>query len=234
MLLAKIDLDAAYRRLIVNPKWAVTSISIVKQVAYLLTRIPFGVSSGPSRYCRVSEAIFDLIYDLFLNETWDPSDTRIEKWDSFTLVEMEGEPDIHQARPLMVETPDHDLMCDGFIDDGIMFGVESKENNTKLIHAGPLVVEAIFRVAGEVFDYGRDPALSAVKLAAELQPDTSKLVLGWLIDTIRFRIYLPVEKCLVCRMIVSLIHTMCEKHITDKYNRFSIYFRITDTDPQIN
>ena len=196
ILLAKIDLDAAYRRLIVNPKWAVTSISIVKQVAYLLTRIPFGVSSGPSRYCRVSEAIFDLIYDLFLDETWDPSDTRIEQWDSFTPVEMEGEPDIHQARPLMVETPDHDLMCDGFIDDGIMFGVESKENNTKLIHAGPLVVEAIFRVAGEVFDYGRDPALSAVKLAAELQPDTSKLVLGWLIDTIRFRIYLPVEKCL--------------------------------------
>ena len=82
--------------------------------------------------------------DLFLDETWDPSDTRIEQWYSFTPVETEGEPAIHLARPLMVETPDHDLMCNGFIDDGIMFGVDSKENNMKLVHAGPLVVEAIF------------------------------------------------------------------------------------------
>ena len=196
ILIAKIDLDAAYRRLTVNPKWAVTSISIIQDIAYLLTRLPFGVSAGPSRYCRVSEAIFDLIYDLFLDNDWDPSDIRINKWDSFIPPETLSAQVLPTARPLMVEVPDHDLMCDGYVDDGIMFGIESKENNMKLAHAGPLVAEAIFRVAGEEFDYNRDPALSATKLAAELLPNTSKTVLGWIIDTTAFRIFLPIEKCL--------------------------------------
>ena len=90
----------------------------------------------------------------------------------------------------MVETPAHDLMCDGYIDDGVMFGVESSTNNKKLTHGGPLVVEAIFRQAGEEFDYNRDPALSATKLSAELCPDVVKVVLGWQIHTSEFRVYL--------------------------------------------
>ena len=196
ILIAKIDLDAAYRRLVVHPKWAVTSLSIINQVVYLLTRLPFGVSAGPSRYCRVSEAIFDLIYDLFLDETWDPDDTKIGKWDSFIPQDVQGNNPLLITRPLMVEIPDHDLMCDGYLDDGIMFGVESEVNVKKLTHAGPLVVEAIFRVAGEEFDCNRDPALSASKLAAELRPEVTKLVLGWLLDTDQFRIFLPIEKFL--------------------------------------
>ena len=69
ILLAKIDLDSAYRRVHVQPKWAVISFSIIDELAYLLTRVPFGVSAGPSKLCMISEAIFDLIYDLLLDES---------------------------------------------------------------------------------------------------------------------------------------------------------------------
>ena len=131
---------------------------MVEGIAYLINRLPFGVSAGPSRYCRMSEAIFDLIYDLFLDETWDPSDVRIRKWDSFMPPLRDDSNPLSIARPLMVEIPDHDLMCDGYVDDGIMFGIESNTNIMKLAHAGPLATEAVFRVAGEEFDHNRDPA----------------------------------------------------------------------------
>ena len=130
----------------------------------------------------MSEAVFDLIYDLFLDESWNPHDIRIEKWDSFIPSETKMAQVFPTARPLMIEVLEHDLMCDGYVDDGIMFGVESKTNNIKLAHAGPLVAEAIFRAAGEEFDHNRDPALSATKLTVELYPNTTKTVLGWVID----------------------------------------------------
>ena len=62
----KHDLDAAYRRLHVHPDFAVRCTTIIKDVAYLLVQLPFGVSAGPSMYGLISKAIFDLVNDLLL------------------------------------------------------------------------------------------------------------------------------------------------------------------------
>lgn len=50
ILLAKFDLDAAYRRLHTHPKHAVKAITIVEKLAYILIRLPFGAAAGPSVY----------------------------------------------------------------------------------------------------------------------------------------------------------------------------------------
>ena len=96
----------------------------------------------------------------------------------------------------MVELPNNDYMCDKYIDNGIMFGLEQNTAWTRLTLAGPVVVDAIFRLTGEKIDCNWSEVLSAKKLAAEHTPDTSKKVLGWIIDTSRFRIFLPIEKCI--------------------------------------
>ena len=60
----KLDLDAAYRRLHTTPEHAVLSMTVVKETAYLETRLPFGAKAGPSTYSTMSECIFDVTNDL--------------------------------------------------------------------------------------------------------------------------------------------------------------------------
>ena len=64
-----------------------------------------------------------------------------------------------------------------------MFGLEQNAALTRLTLAGPVVVDAIFCLTGDKFDCNQLEVLSAKKIAAELTPDTSKKVLGWIIDT---------------------------------------------------
>ena len=64
ILISKMDLDVAYRRLHMKVKWAVKQITIINSIAYILTRLAFGATIGPSVYSTFSEAIFDLIFDL--------------------------------------------------------------------------------------------------------------------------------------------------------------------------
>ena len=60
ILLTKLDLDAAYRRIHVLAAMAVLTITIIKKIAYILLRLPFGVANGPANYSLVSESIFNL------------------------------------------------------------------------------------------------------------------------------------------------------------------------------
>lgn len=49
----KYDFEVAYRRLHVWARHAVLTIIVVKSIAYLLTRLPFGTTCEPSRYSEV-------------------------------------------------------------------------------------------------------------------------------------------------------------------------------------
>ena len=69
----KYDFDAAYRRLHVNPLMAVKSITIIEKFAYLLLRLPFGASPGPSKYSSISEMIFELTMDILQDPEWEPT-----------------------------------------------------------------------------------------------------------------------------------------------------------------
>ena len=58
------------------------------------------------------------------------------------------------------------------------------------------MADAIFRPTREEFDLGQAEVLSAEKLEAELWPDVIKQILGWVIHSSKFRIYLPTDKFL--------------------------------------
>ena len=60
IFLTKLDLDAAYRRLHMLAAMAVMTIMLVKNIAYILLRLPFGIANGPNSFCLASEPIMDL------------------------------------------------------------------------------------------------------------------------------------------------------------------------------
>ena len=50
IFLSKLDIDAAYRRIHVTAKMAMLAITIIKRIAYVLLRLPFGVANGPADF----------------------------------------------------------------------------------------------------------------------------------------------------------------------------------------
>lgn len=74
-MITKLDIDTAYQRCHVVAKFAVTTITIIKNIAYILLRLPFGVANGPSNFGTISEPIMDLSNDILQDTTWDPKTT---------------------------------------------------------------------------------------------------------------------------------------------------------------
>ena len=72
ILITKIDLDVAYRRIHIVARMAALAITIIKIIVYILLRLPFGVANGTSDYSIISETIFDLINNILQDSTWDP------------------------------------------------------------------------------------------------------------------------------------------------------------------
>ena len=75
ILMAKHDLDSAYRRLHWHARCALLCITVVSNIAYLLTRLCFGIASGPNEWCLVSETIVDFANVLMRDSTWNPNET---------------------------------------------------------------------------------------------------------------------------------------------------------------
>ena len=72
ILQAKFDFDAAYRRVHVHPDEAVKTITVLNDVAHILTRVPFGVSPGSFLFSGISEPVFDLTNSLLRDKSWNP------------------------------------------------------------------------------------------------------------------------------------------------------------------
>ena len=197
ILLFKYDFDAAYRRIHVLPLHAVMTIIVVKCIAYLLTRLPFGAASGPSKYSETSEAIFDMANDLINDETWDPDE--LHSPHAKKLQKPEGNNDktpFGKAKELEVRIPFREIVCDGYIDDSITVALKKKQNIKRAQNAIPLVVHIIFRPVSSKEYVDRADPLSLRKLEGDGTPSERKLVLGWLLDTREFKIYLPMDKAI--------------------------------------
>ena len=69
-------MDAAYRQLHVIAAMAVLTITILKKIAYILLRLPFGVANGPNDFSLLSEPIMDLTNDILRDKEWDPTEIR--------------------------------------------------------------------------------------------------------------------------------------------------------------
>ena len=105
--LFKYDFEAAYRRLHVLPSHAVLTIITLNNLAYLLTRLPFGATCGPSEYGEIGEAIFDTANDLIADKSWNPQ--KLHSPHKEKLQRPEKLPDsipFTKAKPLEVELPE--------------------------------------------------------------------------------------------------------------------------------
>ena len=74
ILIYKLDLDASYRRLHVLAVMAVLTITIIKNIIYILLCLPFGVANGPNDFSIVSKPIMDLTNNILRDDTWDLND----------------------------------------------------------------------------------------------------------------------------------------------------------------
>jgi hypothetical protein len=146
ILLIKIDLDAAYRRLHVKAAMALLTITIIEKLAYVLLRLPFGVANGPNDYSLVSEPLFDLTNDIMQDETFRPETlhspirSELEKPEAVT----ENTSPFGEARPLIVDVPFAYAATDGYIDDMITMVLDKDNWTDKAINAGPLAIYSLF------------------------------------------------------------------------------------------
>ena len=199
IFISKTDLDSWYRRLHVVALLAIKAITIVKNMAFILTRLPFGVAAGPAMSSQVSEATFDLTNDILEDPSWDPHALHSPHQDLFKPPE-EMDPNIPfgTARKLSVPIPTRTMICDGYIDDCITIGLDINDNVIRIQGASPLAIHAIFKPVDPEADptLKRDDVFSLRKADGEGTPAEQKPVLGWLLHTRRFRIFLPAEKAM--------------------------------------
>jgi hypothetical protein len=195
ILMSKTDMDAAYRRIHASMKSAVTCITIVQDIAYLLVRLPFGSSPAPSIFSIISDTITDVAWDLSLDPTWCPKSLH----SSFEFINnpptylSEAIPFEH-ANNLTVPLPPREIVSDNFIDDIFQAGVDINDNAERLKHSVPLALEAFFRPIDSRDATPRKEIISITKHLAEGTLSERKVVLGWLIDSRRLRVFLPEEK----------------------------------------
>ena len=198
ILISKMDLDAAYRRLHMKPKWAVKQITIINNIAYILTRLAFGATIGPSVYSTFSEAIFDLIFDLVNDKTWDPKELYspfINTIDNAT--DNDNTIDNTTFKPAMqlaIPVPFREIFTDGYIDDSITCGIDINDNKNRILNAGPLIAHAIFRPVLPNESVKQNNAVQQTKYHTEGFPQEMNTVLGWFINTRTFKIFLPSNK----------------------------------------
>ena len=196
ILLIKYDLDAAYRRLHLTALMALLTITIIKEIAYILLRLPFGVANGPNDYGTISEPIFDLTNEILQDETFNPSEIHspLQK-DMATQKEYNPkDTPFGVAAPLIVNVPFHFAKADGYIDDIITVVLNYSNWVWKALNAAPLAIYSLFRPTDKNDPLPRNDALSKTKMEGEGSPEEIKIVLGWKINTRLFKIFLPMTK----------------------------------------
>ena len=193
----KYDFEAAYRRLHVYPTHTVLTIIVVNSLAYLLTRLPFGATCGPSRYSEISEPMFDTANDLIEDESWDPDDLKSPHQNKLQPPEkLPADIQFARAKQLEVQVPSREVVVDGYIDDSITIVLDKKDNLKKGQNAIPLLVHGIFRPTSRNEGVERKDNIQLTKLEGEGTPAERKVVLGWLLDTRELKIHLPMDKAL--------------------------------------
>ena len=76
ILICKIDLDSAYRRLHLNAQSAIKCICTTAICAYIYLRLTFGGTSSPAEWCVIIEFMMDLANNIANNPTWSTSTTQ--------------------------------------------------------------------------------------------------------------------------------------------------------------
>ena len=198
ILMAKHDLDSAYRRLHWHAKCALLCITVVSNIAYILTRLCFGIASGPNEWCLISELMVDFATALIEDNTWDPEELfnpneniplDIDYVDSSVKIE-------NVKKVIFENRKTKKSYIDGYIDDLLTIILEELNLLKKGLHVIPLICLILFRPVHKNEPILRTDILSKAKLIAEGMLAERKTFLGWIIDSRRMRVYLPQLKTL--------------------------------------
>ena len=198
ILISKIDLDAAFRRLHVCSAHSVLSTTIIDEIAYFLGRLPFGSSEGPGKHDIPSNMCVELAQKIVDDPTWDPSELFSPRANDIPDdLRLPADAPFGKAHPLKVDMDEFKpCYIDGFIDDLITIVLDKLDLPDKARNAVALALHTFFRPVNEDDPVPRDDILSLRKLLAEGRLEETKTVLGWYIDSRAFVIKLAADKAL--------------------------------------
>ena len=97
------------------------------------------------------------------------------------------------VRPLFVDTLFHYTIAYGYIDDMITVVLEVRGWIVEALNTAHLVIHSLFRQIDKSDPLSRDGSISRRKLKWEGTSDERKIILGWMVDTRKFRISLPTD-----------------------------------------
>ncbi|EED86556.1 predicted protein [Thalassiosira pseudonana CCMP1335] len=214
ILLNKVDIEKAYRRVHTSATMASKCIAVwfadndssvpsplnTKEIAVIMSRLPFGSLPAPAEFSQLSDVIFDLANDLITCEEWDPYKhpaplaTHIPP----TKRIKDSIPFANALDPDVTLPNNMKSTCDGYIDDGIAIVLDNKDT-TKMVErtrqAMVMAIQTIFRPnAGDEEPIPSPETASLRKLAAEGGLAEEGTVLGWHINTRSLKISLPDNK----------------------------------------
>ena len=177
ILLIKYDLASVYRRLQRVGKNDCVSDYDPKNIGM---RFQFGVASGPSDYCIISELIIDLTNEILRVGSWNTPKTYSlisTHLDKLKKTHKESIPFI-PGRPVFVRVPYSAAVVNGYIDYLIMV-VAVKENWLEQAqNASLLAIHTAFCSTNPSDPLTRADAISGRKLKRDDTPDETKTTLG--------------------------------------------------------
>ena len=192
----KTDLDSAFRRIHVYIWHSLLATTIVNAIAYILSRLPFGVSEGPGQHDIPSNMIVDLAQQILDDPTWDPSILHSPHHDKIPMPErLPDNIPFGEAHALSVkmERPT-DAYIDGYVDDLMALLLDSGNLSERGRQVVALAIHIFFRPVNENDPLPREDVLSLRKLLGEGKLEEVKVILGWMVDSRRFTIKLTEDK----------------------------------------
>ena len=215
ILLNKVDIEKAYRRLHTTGDMAAKCIAIWhlddidekgnlstsdEEIAVALGRLPFGSSPAPAEFSNASDIVFDLASDLMQCEHWSPDELPCPLKNEIPPTKRLPD-NIPFGKAYQADVDlgtDYKGSTDGYIDDGANVVLDSEENKEMVKRAEqclPMALHLIFRPnAGELEPIQRSEMASIPKLKAEAYLTEIMTLLGWEINTRAFTIALPLLK----------------------------------------
>ena len=211
IVISKLDFDSAYRRIHVFLQHALLCCSIIGPICYILFRLPFGSSAAPGLFSMLSEFTADLAQSLIEDSTWNPLELFSNLSNEITLAELTVGP-FAIAKTLAVNIMAKQISIEVYIDDLITVCLLLPGNFERAKQALPLILDCLFRPTSLTETVQRNPILQQAKLMAEGMFEEIKIVLGWLIDTRRLRIFYPKMKArLLVLELEDLLSTYTKK-----------------------
>jgi hypothetical protein len=197
IFIQKVDFKSAYRRMHLSPTMAAKCITVVGGLAFISLRLPFGGRPCPSLWSDLSETITDLSNALALDLTWDPATLHspLQHLIPPTVSEPESVP-FADALPTSVKIPASDgpYKSDIFIDDLISIILDDGAGCTRGAASSLLAIHTVGRPLADREPVLRNELTAEKKLIAESLLEEVKTTLGWLLDTRRLLISLPMDK----------------------------------------